>query len=322
MSLRNGAEYIVKKYMDVQPDEFAVIVNDGNDSDLMQALIDVLQDVTENYAYVKYPEPENHGAEPPGYVADILQTADVGIAPTRKSISHTQARLQACHRGTRVATLPGITKDIWNTSLVADPDEVKQVTETVLNLLNGVEHVTVETPRGTDLELTVDARYTIADTGDITTPGDLGNLPPGEVGVGVLDADGTLVVDDFYLTPNQPAAPPGTEITIENREAVALEHPEKQVSPLKHVFNTIPGATNVAEFGVGTNPAATVINNILQDEKVLGTVHVAFGDSSAYLPDDVAASIRSEIHWDIVLEDPTVYFEDEKVLDRGDPVFH
>ena len=36
----------------------------------------------------------------------------------------------------------------------------------------------------------------------------------------------------------------------------------------------------VAELGIGTNPAATIVGVILEDEKVEGTIHLAFGTSA------------------------------------------
>ncbi|MFB6077339.1 MAG: hypothetical protein ABEK12_04380, partial [Candidatus Nanohaloarchaea archaeon] len=73
---------------------------------------------------------------------------------------------------------------------------------------------------------------------------------------------------------------------------------------------TVDGARNVAEFGVGTNPAATLIGNILQDEKVLGTVHVAFGDNTSMVPGSDDHRVDAEVHWDVVCEEPTVRFDD------------
>jgi hypothetical protein len=39
--------------------------------------------------------------------------------------------------------------------------------------------------------------------------------------------------------------------------------------------------TNLAELGVGTNEQARLTGNVLEDEKILGTIHVAFGASAA-----------------------------------------
>lgn len=38
-------------------------------------------------------------------------------------------------------------------------------------------------------------------------------------------------------------------------------------------------ARNLGEFGVGTNPGARVSGVVLEDEKVLGTIHIALGSN-------------------------------------------
>jgi leucyl aminopeptidase (aminopeptidase T) len=315
MSLRAGAETIVNQCMKIQPDEHVLVVNDGNDQDLIDALLEVLEDEAGSTEYVEYEEPENHGDEPPERVSEAMRKADAVIAPTKKSLTHTNARRDACDAGVRVATLPGINKKIWNTSLQADYQEVKRISEKVYSMLEDTDEVRIKTPSGTDLRFEIDIDLYHTDTGIIDQDGNFGNLPAGEADGGVLNASGTLVIDHF------PFAPEGTEVEIEDSEAVAIRHPDNEGSELSAAFSDIDGARNVAEFGFGTNPEATLIGNVLQDEKVLGTVHIAFGDNSSYMPDGHERKVECEIHWDTVCESPTVWFDDRKVLDSGEPVF-
>lgn len=315
MSLRDGAETIVRQCLSIGSEEHVVVVNDGNDPDLLDALLVTVQDATDSHEYIEYPEPEQHGAEPPAHVAEAMKNSDVFIAPTKKSISHTTARVQACDAGARGATLPGITKEIWNTSLQADYTTVKRISEQVYELLADTDTVHITTPSGTDISFDVDIDFFHKDTGIIHELGQFGNLPAGEADGGVLNMNGTLVVDAF------PFAPRGTTIEIEDSTAVAVQHPGNESSQLSEAFDAIEGARNVAEFGFGTNPEATLISNILQDEKVLGTVHVAFGDNTSYLPEQHPRYNPCEIHWDTVCEAATVLFDDQKVLDDGEPVF-
>ncbi len=315
MSLQTGAEMIVHDYMDVGSDELVLIMNDGNNEDLMHALIKAVSAVTENYAYIRYPEPAQH-------VADYLLEADVGIAPTTKSISHTRARLNACKEGARVATLPGITKQIWNTSLQAEPERVRRITEYVMRMMEKTHEVRVKTPSGTDLTLDIKDKSAIADTGIIHDPHSLGNLPPGEVGTGIVNAKGTYVIDDLCPEPGKPAAPQGTKLTIEDGIVTDIDYPENQnTSMLEKAFRNVEHATNVAEFGIGTNPAAELIGNILQDEKTLGTIHIAFGDSASYIPPSEKGGVVSDLHWDAISVEPTVTIDGTTILEKGEPLF-
>jgi len=74
---------------------------------------------------------------------------------------------------------------------------------------------------------------------------------------------------------------------------VALENKtgKEESSRLQQAFEKHPCSMKMAEFGFGTNPEATLIGNTLQDEKVLGTVHFAFGDNTSYVDSDDERSI-------------------------------
>jgi leucyl aminopeptidase (aminopeptidase T) len=311
MSLKEGAETVVNQCLNVKPGETILVLNDGNDEELIKALLEASREKASIVALKEYEEPENHGEEPPEEIAEAMKDFNVVIAPTKKSISHTNARTEACEAGARVATMPGINKEIWNTSLQADYQRVAEISEKVYSMLEDTDKVRIETPSGTNLEFSINIECFHTDTGLIHKSGEFGNLPAGEADGGITDAKGTLVVDHF------PFAPSGTEIEIKNNKAVAVK--EKEESELSKAFENIEGAKTVAEFGFGTNPEASLIGNVLQDEKVLGTVHIAFGDNTSYI--DGGKSNQCSIHWDTVCEKPEVWFDDEKVLENGEPVF-
>lgn len=314
MSLRDGAETVINQCLNVRGNERVLVLNDGNDQDLIDSLLEVLSDQGIENELVEYEEPEDHGQDPPGNVAEQMKNFDVVIAPTRKSLSHTRAREEATEAGARVATLPTVNKEIWNTSLQADYAEVEKITEKVYNLLQDTSEVRITTPSGTDLEFKVDIGTYDCDTGIIQEYGSFGNLPAGEPSGFPVGITGTLVIDHF------PFAPTGTRVELRDGEVTAIEHPENESSELAEAFERKPCSKKIAEFGFGTNPEATLIGNVLQDEKVLGTVHIAFGDNTFYVGDNQRSN-PCDIHWDTVCESPTVWFDNKKVLDAGKPVF-
>ncbi len=316
MSLRDGANTVLNQCMNVQKDEKVLILNDGNDQDLINSLIEVLEDKGIEHSLMEYEQPESSGEEPPNEVADAMKNFDVVIAPTQKSISHTKAREDANQSGTRVATMPTVSKEIWNTSLQADYSEVKRITHKVHELLKDTSEVRVTTPSGTDLKFQVDIDTYDLDTGFIQEKGSFGNLPAGEPSGFPEGIEGTLVIDHF------PFSPSAKKVEIRNGKVVAMENKEgAETSELEKVFEKHSCSMKIAEFGFGTNPEATLIGNTLQDEKVLGTVHFAFGDNTSYVGTDDERRNPCDIHWDSVCEKPNVWFDDVKVLDEGEPVF-
>jgi leucyl aminopeptidase (aminopeptidase T) len=71
-------------------------------------------------------------------------------------------------------------------------------------------------------------------------------------------------------------------------------------------------AYTVAEFGIGTNDKAILTGIILEDEKVMGTIHIAFGDNKS-----MGGSVRVASHLDGLIRQPTVWFDDTKVMEAG-----
>src|SRR5213078_1261419 len=78
--------------------------------------------------------------------------------------------------------------------------------------------------------------------------------------------------------------------------------------------STDENSNRVGEFAVGTNTACThVIGNILQDEKIPG-IHIAFGHPYS---EHTGANWVSKTHIDCVGRDFDIWFDDEKIMERG-----
>jgi aminopeptidase len=146
------------------------------------------------------------------------------------------------------------------------------------------------------------------DTGDFLADGSLGNLPAGEVYTVPIDANGKLVVDpgwykdlDDVLTFN-----------FENGEAVDIEAGGKIGEDLRIKCKKAQNR-RIAELGIGTNEKAKRPDNLLESEKILGTIHVAIGDSKS-----IGGENEAEIHMDFVVDKPTVTIDSKKLMIEGE----
>ena len=74
-----------------------------------------------------------------------------------------------------------------------------------------------------------------------------------------------------------------------------------------------PDGTNVAELGIGTNEKAMLTGNVLEDEKILGTAHVAFGASAA-----IGGTVQVPVHLDCVVMKPDVSVDGEPLVREGE----
>ncbi|MDY6771124.1 MAG: aminopeptidase [Candidatus Nanohaloarchaea archaeon] len=308
MDLTEGAETAVHQCMDVQDDEEVLIVADDAKMRIARALQEVGREAAAETMLMNTEPTDTSGSEPPAAVAAAMKEADVIFAPTTHSLSHTRARIAACEAGARAATMPGVTEEIFTTSMLADYEAIKRRSRRLYERVEETDEIHVTSPGGTDLRLDVNMKVWEQDTGIVHKPGGFTNLPAGEVFGVPLAAEGQIVFDSFVLG-GEEKAPEGTAVEVTNSVATGIS----EECELSRAFKEVENATNLAELGIGTNAEAEVIGNALQDEKAMGTCHFAFGDNTAF-----GGHTGSEIHWDGIVKDPTIRFDEEVIMEKGE----
>ncbi len=253
------------------------------------------------------------GTEPPQSVAAAMAAADVVLCPTVQSLSHTAARRAATEAGVRIATLPGATEEMLARVMSADMEALRRRGAAIAQILTAGSEARITCARGSDLMLGLGEREAVADAGDLTTPGAFGNLPCGEGFIAPIEgtAAGTLIVDGTIASIGRVTEP--VELTVEAGHLVAATGAEGE--RLLHLLRTHGGeqGTNVAELGIGTNEKAELTGNLLEDEKILGTCHVAFGASAA-----IGGTVQVPIHLDVVVLEPDVSVDGEPLVRAGE----
>jgi len=295
--------------MNLGGSESCVVITDPKREAIGTALYEVVTEITDDAAILQYPPGEQHGAEPPDAVAAAMAGADVALAPTTKSLTHTRARGAATDAGTRVATLPGITEDVFIQGLDANYDAIREHSETLHSQLEDASTLEVTSPQGTAITITPGEREWHLDTGIVHEPGTLSNLPAGEVFISPETATGTYVVDGTMR-------PHGL---LENGQTLEFEVEDGTVTSVSDAaiaeqLDTAAqtggsAAYNVAELGIGTNVGVTeLLGSVLLDEKAAGTVHMAIGDDAS-----IGGNTDAPVHLDGILREPTVLADGEEI---------
>jgi leucyl aminopeptidase (aminopeptidase T) len=306
--LQRAVEAVVGPCLGVTAGEDVVIVVDRT----TQAIGDALRDAAaalgaEPVMTVMEPRAVD-GEEPPAAVAAALAAARVFIAPTRRSLSHTRARKAASEAGARGATLPGVTEDMLARLMACDFPTMAARSRAVAELLTAADSAHVTCPRGTDFTADLTGRTGIADDGNLSAEGAFGNLPCGEGFISPLTGEGTLVAATLASLglPDEPV-----RLTVrDGRLADAGGEWGARWTALMDAAGV--QGRNLAELGVGTNERATLTGNILEDEKMLGTVHVAFGASAG-----IGGTVAVPVHLDCLIADATLDIGGTRVLDGG-----
>ncbi len=263
--------------------------------------------------FVEMKSREMHGQEPPKQVADLMKMFDVVLCPTTKSLTHTNARREASSLGARIATFPGITEEIMIRGLNADYKKIAVLTNKLTEVLNDVKIIHVTAPNGTDITIDVDGRKAISSKGLFHKKGESGNLPTGESYIAPMEgkSNGVFFVDGSMAGIG---VIKGKPIRIEVKNGLAVDisggvQAKKLNSIIEKYGN--PGR-NIAEFGIGTNDKVKLSGLLLEDEKVMGTIHIALGDNKS-----MGGNVNVPIHLDGVVKKPTVFFDDKMIMKNG-----
>jgi leucyl aminopeptidase (aminopeptidase T) len=306
-ALEGAAETAVKQCLAVASGEAFVVVTDDERRSIGERLYRAGREVTDDAVFVQYPPGPQHGAEPPKAVAAAMRDADVFVAPTTKSLSHTRARSAACENGARGATMPGITEEVLVAGLDADYAAIADHCEAVYEQVSDADEVRVTTDTGTDITFEPGDREWLSDTGLVHEPGGFSNLPAGEVFVSPETAHGTYVVDGTMM----PHGLVDHELRFEVEDGYVTDISDDAVRDQVEDGAESVGrdAYNLAELGIGTNVGVSeLVGSVLLDEKAAGTVHIAIGDDAS-----IGGETEAPLHLDGIIREPTVYADGEVV---------
>lgn len=303
------AEQVLVSCLGVKKDESVLVITDDTRKEIGEALYQAACDLGCEGLLMVMKEREVSGQEPPKAVAEAMKAADVVIAPTAKSLTHTAARIQAAAAETRVATMPGITREMFGKgAMTADYQEVEKLTARITDMLTQADKARIEKD-GKVLEISLKGRDGVPSPGVYKEPGKCGNLPSGEAYIAPLEdgSEGEMIIDGSMVGIGKLESPLHMKISGGKLREVTGDKSENLGILLKNETNG-----TLCELGIGTNEAAILNGIILEDEKVYGTVHIAFGTNASF-----GGVNKAECHMDGIILRPTLYLDDILVIKEG-----
>ena len=309
--LDQAVSAVVRDCLGVVEGETVLVICNPVTQGIGERMRDEAQDAGADAVLAVMAERASHAAEPPAPIAAAMAAVEVVLAPTVQSLSHTAARKAATEAGARVATLPGVSEEMLARLMSADMEGLRRKGRAIAELLTAGSEARITCSNGSDLRLGLEGRTGIPDAGELTEPGAFGNLPCGEGFIAPLEGTtrGRLVVDGTIATIG--VDDEAVELLVEGGHLVSASGGRgKRLMELL----TAPGpdGTNVAELGIGTNEKAILSGEILEDEKLLGTVHVAFGASAA-----IGGTVQVPVHLDCLVMKPDVTVDGEPMVRDG-----
>ena len=232
-----------------------------------------------------------------GHVPDAVSLV---IALSNYSTSHTRFRdLLTSVAGARYASMPLFERDMLDGSMRADWGDVERRCNAIIKAMEGARSVRITTAEGTDITFSIEGRAALGDTGILAEPGSFSNLPAGEVYFAPVEgtAEGVLAL---VWAPNRKLESV-LRVVVKGGLVQDVEGDEPFREELMANLGKRPENRNIAELGIGANDMARRPDNILESEKILGTVHIAFGDNSS-----MGGRVSTPFHQDFVFFGPTM----------------
>jgi leucyl aminopeptidase (aminopeptidase T) len=219
---------------------------------------------------------------------------------------------------------PAVTLDTFIRTVPVDYTVMRRRARALKRALDAADRVHITAPGGTDVEIGLRGRKALLDDGSFWKPGSGGNLPAGETFISPAnyDAEGVLVFDGSLSLADGGAFVPARPVTAQVRQGLVVavrggagaerfESSLRAGEAMARRMSGRPGwsarrvaayernARHLGELGIGLNPAARVTGNMLEDEKILGTCHVAVGANY-----DLDA--EAFIHLDCIVKSPSI----------------
>ena len=301
--LIQGARKLVQHNGRVKPDEKVLIVTDPSLQPIAELVATEAESMGAETVLVVMPERESDGQEPPEMVSAAMNKADVIFSPVKKSITHTKAFKDALAKGARGILMTAYTDQVLSCPALLKTDFAshEEICHRLGDAFTQGNQVHLTSEKGTDLRFSIEGRKANVLTG-IPKAGQLAPVPTIEVNVvpvhgsaqGILVADASVPYLDIGVL-EEPVT-----CTIEDGYIVRIEG-GKQARMLEEQLIRLNNRNcfNIAELGVGLNPNANLTGFMLEDEGVLGTIHMGIGTSIT-----LGGEISAPSHYDLLMWAP------------------
>ncbi len=309
-SLVKIAEHLLRQNLALRDGEQLLIIVDETTLSIGEALFEAGRNLGAKVVEMQIQPLGKSGAEPIPIVSQGMLVADAVVAATAHSLTHTQARKRACAAGARIATMPGITMEMFaGGALAADYEQIAARTHKLADLLTKAKEAVLITGEA-QLKMSLESRKAVASTGILHDKGQGGNLPSGEAYIAPVEgtAEGEIIIDGSFAGIGLLQAP--LKLTFCQGTMVDAAGPDS--NKLLSLLGDNPLARNLGELGIGTNDKARLIGVVLEDEKVYGTAHIALGSNDTF-----GGQVAAGIHLDGVIIALELYLDGEPILRDG-----
>jgi leucyl aminopeptidase (aminopeptidase T) len=313
-----GAKTLVDTCAKVLPGEKVLIVTDYAKYRIAGVLASVMMERRiEPVISVMSPR-ELDGQEPPGLIVKTMSEADVIFLPVSVSISHSSAVKAALANGARVIAMSAFTEEqMYKGGIEADFVKQKPLCDRFAAYFTESDEVIVRSAAGTDFKASIKGREGNSHSGIADKPGLFTAVVNIEANVSPVEntSQGTIVVDGSI--PNFGIGVVGTPVVLRIEKGFITKidggREARFLRDLLHRMDD-PTVYNIAQIAVGLNPECRMLSGVMtNDHGAFGRVHFGIGTST-----QLGGKVKAPIHFDVVLDSPTLEFDGEVVIEDGE----
>lgn len=295
-------------------DEKILFVTDDTSAEIARFMWENTKDYP-NRAMVMMTDRQMHGANPPETVAAAMLNADVVFGITKYSLFHSVARRACVANGARFVNMADYHIEMMTSGgLFADFIGQGERMNRFSDAAEGKE-IHIVTEMGTDLRCSIEGRAALRQYGRSLNPGASSSPPDIETALGPVEGtmNGTLVVDGSIPFPGLGVLHEAITVEIKDGMIVSITG-GKEADILRSGMESLQDqkAYIAAEIGFGFNNESKLCNSMLEDEGVMGTLHIGFGNSLAF-----GGSCDSINHIDMIFKDASVWVDGRQLIDCG-----
>jgi leucyl aminopeptidase (aminopeptidase T) len=313
-----SAELIISRLLAVKPHEQVAIVCDPySEMSMAYALAGVVESIGAEYTILMMPTRTTERKNDLTLVIEKgLEAADCLIGLTGSSGAPTySSAVKHLYDQKKLRTISMVMRTLDNFTgggARADYEALYKEGQQLAALWRQAKTIHLSTPAGTDLRAPIAGEEVVVECGFATEPGFEAAFSDGEVSQMPRQggAEGVVVVDGPIAHIGSPDGP--IHLQIKQGRISHVDGDCRQADELREIIESIEHADNIAEIGIGLNPACRQNGDFEEEKKGRGNVHVAIGDNVFY-----GGDVHSPVHMDMVLYRPTVILDKRVIVEEG-----
>ena len=313
--IKEGFNSILNNSALLEKDEKILIISDQSTKYLGNILKEQCKYFTHSISHITIPAFLNHGEPVSMEIEKQMLSSTTIFGLTTKSMAHTKSRLKASENGIKYLSLPYYSEDVLkDKSLLVDFREFIKKSENLALIFSRGKEVHITTKNGTNLKFSIENRLGNPAPGCCYKRGVIASPPDSETNVAIVEnsTNGKLIVDGSIPIEGFGLLEKPIRIDFENGYAISFAGEKSNL--LREKFESANNKKSMiaAEFGVGLNPKAKLIGNMLQDEGALGTIHIGVGANST-----IGGLNHVNFHLDHIIRNPTFSVDNKCIMENG-----